>query len=241
MRISRTEDIHGAAGNAPALASGPRLTASAKNTGPRDRPILMRGHLVREALADRKLHTRRIIKPQPTREAYGLIGHPKLCGHFGEHVFGACMAKLVPCPYGAPGDRLWAKETHAIIDTHCWPDLPHRFGPDGAIAYYREGFDRAHGFRWRPSIHMPRWASRLLLEIVSVHVERLQDITEEDAKLEGVEPVELTRKVYPSRLAADVVERSYREGFAKAWREINGAKSWDENPWVWVIAFRRIP
>ncbi|MDB4956570.1 MAG: hypothetical protein JWO36_4139, partial [Myxococcales bacterium] len=118
--------------------------------------------------------------------------------------------------------------------------------------------------RWRPSIFMPRWASRISLDVTSVRVERLQDITEEDARAEGVDPLITTRKVYPSKHAADVEHASYRDGFARLWDSINGSprpmldddgepvlddherqimvasRSWASNPWVWVVGFKRI-
>ena len=92
-----------------------------------------------------------------------------------------------------------------------------------------------HGDRWRPSIHMPRWVSRINLEVVSVRVERLQDISEEDAKAEGVSCTTCANVV-------DVKDGfpSYRSAFGILWESINGVGSWDKNPWLWVVEFRMI-
>lgn len=97
----------------------------------------------------------------------------------------------------------------------------------------------AFGGRWKPSIHMPRWASRIDLEVLGVRVERIQDIAEDDAKAEGVEPVP-GRRVYPSAQAARVPD--YRLGFERLWDKINAKRgySWESNPWVWCVSFRRV-
>ena len=116
-----------------------------------------------------------------------------------------CLSKL--SPYGRTGDRLWVRET--------WGH-----NPEGPGYVYRSDGDfdmKFHGDRWRPSIHMPRWASRITLEVTGVRVERLQDINEEDALAEGVE-----------------------HAFRSLWESINGPGSWDANPWVWVVEFRRV-
>jgi hypothetical protein len=122
------------------------------------------------------------------------------------------------CPYGEPGDRLYVREAHALLEARCWPDLPHRKKPgETEFCFYREGFDRSP-IRWRPSIHMPRWAARIFLEIVASRVERLDQITEEDAHAEG---------------AAGVC--AYR----KLWDKIYGkALPWVSAPWVWVLTFK---
>ncbi len=143
----------------------------------------------------------------------------------------------VRCPYGQPGDRLWVRE--------CWTleDLP----GDGERLIWRSDMaaswrsERSDVFylpssyqpeRWRPSIHMPRWASRINLEVTGVRVERLQDITEADARAEGVFAMPL-----PPRSKST----PYRASFKALWEEINGPGSWDLNPWVWVVSFARLP
>ena len=155
------------------------------------------------------------------------------------------------CPYGVPGDRLWVRET--------WHPAA-RLGTEYEIEYQAdkssllkdagwEGatptIDRAIDSGWKPSIHMPRWASRLTLEIVSVRVERLQDITEEDAKAEGVEPVGLSSfnmmqyRDYSGE-SGDKGFHSPRSSYESLWEKINGAGSWDKNPWVWVVEFKKL-
>jgi hypothetical protein len=106
---------------------------------------------------------------------------------------------------------------------------------DYEACVYRENFDRARSFPWRPSIHMPRWASRITLEITGIRVERLQDISEKDAEAEGAR-FELA-EIDSVRLGA---EASHRGGFQNLWRRINGNDSWDANPWVWVVEFKCI-
>ncbi len=157
-----------------------------------------------------------------------------------------------PCPFGAPGDRLWVRErfspyrvpggcacsiadaTYAVLVDGTHVDRDGEITP--GLATYSEG--AWDGVRWRPSIHMPRWASRIALEVTGVRVERLQAITEEDARAEGVDQGEGGR-LYPSARAARAL--SYRAGFEHLWNAINGKRApWASNPWVWVVDFRRV-
>ena len=125
------------------------------------------------------------------------------------------------CPYGAPGDRLWVRET---------------WDTDGKTIAYRattpETTTDPEPMRWRPSIHMPRWASRLTLAVTSVRVERVQEITEADARAEGIEP---QRSDYSG-------EDSNSLQFRDLWDSINAARGygWAVNPWVWVVEFERV-
>lgn len=192
----------------------------------KERPILFNDEMVRAILDGRKTQTRRIVNPQPELSeragfvwkgyAYGL-GYDNLGTqrNFARH----------NCPYGQPGDRLWVREAFSAMG-----DKSRQASP----IFYRA--DRAtDNCGWTPSIHMPRWASRILLEITDVRVERLQDISEEDAASEGA-PCEI------GRLEAAILgtQASYRKGFIRLWESINGEGSWIENPWVWVIEFKRI-
>ena len=120
------------------------------------------------------------------------------------------------CPHGAPGDRLWVRETFAMESPTC-------------PVYLADQTDKTTVERWKPSIHMPRKLSRLTLEIVSVRVERSQDITEEDALDEGVFLNPTTH------LATEA-----REAYGRIWESINGFGSWALNPWVWVIEFKKL-
>ena len=172
---------------------------------------------------------------------------------------GSSASALVPCLYGKPGDRLWVRETcraHEISDQEARDDtykleFEHPpYGLDGVI-YQADGqFIHIENspeasekwvdlYRYRgergakvPSIHMPRWASRITLEITDVRVERLQSISEEDAQAEGALAVALD-------VGAATVW-SYREGFKQLWISINGPDSWDANPWVWVVEFKQV-
>lgn len=158
------------------------------------------------------------------------------------------------CPYGQQGDVLWVRETWRadwVYDN----SPPSKIEPTGGIRYEADGEETIYGsYSWskktRPSIFMPRWASRITLEVIGIRIERLQDITEEDSKMEGVElnrfdsmPVEgsMTWRDY-SRPEG---EWGYGCGHAKGsysslWESINGPGSWDANPWVWVVEFKRI-
>lgn len=196
------------------------------------RPILFKDEMVRAILDGRKTQTRRVMKPQPEG---GLDFTP-----FAP--FGVVNGKGNPliCRHGQPGDRLWVRET--------WQHL-HNEGQkaDQFEQWQQNSIDclyladesspnnKPMSGRWRPSIHMPRWASRITLEITDVRVERLQDISESDAIAEGCAPSFLD--VYGNVGHAPY----YRRGFCKLWREINGHDSWEANPCVWVIEFKRIP
>ena len=185
----------------------------------KERPILFSGQMVRAILDGRKTQTRRIVKnatgPFWNHSGYRIVmrdGFTFWETHGGiPNEYGPAFA----CPYGKPGDRLWVRETWAPAE---WP-------PTGPPAVYRAD-EGMFASRWKPSIHMPRWASRINLEVVSVRVERLQDISEEDALAEGITLVE--RGTSPV------------DQFNKLWESINGPGSWEANPWVWVVEFKRI-
>jgi hypothetical protein len=212
---------------------------------PKERPILFNAAMVRAILNGHKTQTRRVMKaqPEPTPDDYtGQSGHWFPCRLVQSMVHverdlknqnwemaGTC------CPYGDIGDRLWVREAHALlprtayrasVGTGTIEQVEHP--TDGyTAAVFREGFDRSGAPKWRPSIHMPRWASRITLEIVSVRVERLQDISNEDAVAEGIgTPLDI-------RYAA-------LDEFKPLWESINGAGSWAANPWVWVVEFKRL-
>jgi hypothetical protein len=168
----------------------------------KERPILFSGPMVRAILEGRKTITRRVLKLQDYDG-----------GNCYETRDGILRDILSLCPYGIPGDRLWVRETWA---DPCGKRIP-VYRADEATAY--------QNVKWRPSIFMPRWASRITLEITRVRVERLQDITEKDAISEGV-------------LSSDY-DKTYRYAFSVLWDSINGPKyPWSDNPWVWVIDLR---
>ena len=143
------------------------------------------------------------------------------------------------CPYGLRGDRLWVRETWATYGMEAEPeqDRPLFFRADDDT---REGWATPDDLIWRPAIHMRRWASRITLEITSIRVERVQDISEKDARAEGVTP-EFEMDAASFVRGAPVPASTYVLGFKHVWNEINGARGfgWDVNPWVWVIEFRK--
>lgn len=190
----------------------------------RDRPILFSGEMVRAILDGRKTQTRRAVKPQPDFVA----GNEKIVARFTpDDCRLGRLGKAIQCPHGQPGDRLWVRETFA--DEGC------RMRREDC--YYRaDGECDLQGGRWTPSIHMPRWASRITLEITGVRVERLQDISEEDAIAEG--PPGLKFPAPPGSFW--VTDDGRRKAFRSLWESINGPESWKQNPWVWVIEFKRL-
>lgn len=205
----------------------------------KERPILFSGPMVRAILEGRKTQTRRIAKPRcddktpcehwsgvNTKEL-GVIMF-RLCEHGGEGL---------DCPYGQPGDRLWVRETFRLSepnDCACYEPCSCKSG----LPIYKAtcGFEREKGDPiWKPSIFMPRWASRITLEITGVRVERLQDITEADAKAEGVIGC-VRQNSYPRGTDG----QPSRAEYAILWESINGQGSWDKNPWVWVLEFKKL-
>jgi hypothetical protein len=141
------------------------------------------------------------------------------------------------------GDLLWVRETHAIAHRHCWA-APKMLSPHNSddACYFAAGWDRTAP-RWRPSIHMPRWAARLFLEVENTWVEPLQNVTEFEAELEGAPAIE--EPDYSSRESRDALRmhKSFRAGFRRLWNEINGDRQgarWSDNPLVAVCAFRLV-
>ncbi len=201
----------------------------------RERPILFSAPMVRAILAGTKTQTRRMVKGIP------LLWLSQSVGFTPEFV---ALPDNDACPYGEPGDRLWVRETfyHEPADyvREASVSIPSR----PAITVYRAdgGFDADQfdaGCKWQPSIHMPRNLSRITLEITGVRVERLQDISEADARAEGI--VHSTRfGGYHTEDGRHFHAADPRQSYASLWEQINGPGSWDANPWVWVLEFRRL-
>lgn len=210
----------------------------------RERPILFSYPMVQAILAGHKTQTRRIVKSKD-----GIIMRPihALQSEMQEHLELLGWRPLVPghvvmpCPYGQPGDRLWVRETlYQEGDGFKY----------AADALYHP--NNAGKWKWKndylPSIHMPRWASRITLEITSVRVERLQDITEDDAIAEGLKicpnmnGMGHTGYVFPDcdYDKAGLCHSSPWTAFYQGWEMINGPDSWDANPWVWVLNINRL-
>lgn len=193
----------------------------------KERPILFNGDMVRAILDGRKTQTRRVVKPQPGSDnRIPWPGRKNIVANIrDERVLGFC-------PYGQPGDRLWVRETWAMSG---YQRVEYRAAP-------ADGSDFRCVDRWRPSIHMPRWACRITLEITGVRVERLQEISEKDAKAEGLH---YHSDMYGYRLygkysgIGPTDDVGALDAFRSLWESINGPSSWDATPWVWVIEFKR--
>ncbi|MBE5251589.1 hypothetical protein [Mixta mediterraneensis] len=226
----------------------------------KERPIIFNPEMIKAIIDGRKTMTRRIMKVQPDSPNFGLLRitdstkradigkyHWAESNATGTHTRSA----LFTCPFGAVGDRLWVRETWQAIhdsldefgnvDERTWmPSIP-KSSDSYWHAVYAETSGQSNredrGFPWRPSTHMPRWASRITLEITGVRVERLQDISQADAIAEGAPP---------SHPSIDAVSRDYgfpdfsRSWFGQTWWSIYGEESWQANPWVWVIEFKRV-
>jgi hypothetical protein len=227
----------------PSLRLDPAFVAFGTNAMPerlRERPILFSAPMVRAILAGSKTQTRRIVKFRqfgPT-ETKGYDWTFRDRRGLWQDVRSEDLVRRW-CHYGVPGDRLWVRETFYCDDyrhpnippeerTPEWREQMLHFRADVPGGRFADAGYWAEPGRWKPSIHMPRWASRITLEITSVRVERLQEITEEDALAEGVDSGGFTGP-HPARAA-----------FVHLWSEINGAESWHANPWVWVVAFKRV-
>ncbi len=216
----------------------------------KERPLLFSAPMVRALIAGTKSQTRRVVKApgwDPASPEYG--GLTGIKQHADERIglqayfwhARSALAHGVRCPYGQPGDRLWVRETWRE-----WSDAAWHYAADGLVLPKQRDRELAEflaqrapftweSYTWRPSIHMPRAASRITLEVTGVRVERLKDISADDAYDEG---------------AADWAAETQRNGnkwpnivraYQGLWESINGPGSWDANPWVWVLSFRRLP
>lgn len=221
----------------------------------KERPILFSGAMVRAILSGRKTQTRRVCKSLIWTDVEDM---PPNCTRYGN------VAVVQKCPYGESGDRLWVKETFSTDAVCMYPcpqawyratDFNDRSDLKGwhvcpkhargrwadCLACWEEREGRK--FRWKPSIFMPRLLSRITLEIVSVRVERLEDISEADALAEGIERdaaefknYNVKDKAFPWVGGSGAAVFSYRT----LWESINGAGSWEANPWVWVVEFKKL-
>ena len=197
--------------------------------------MIFNGEMVRALLDGRKTQTRRIIKDCT-------VGRDQISKFIQiEKKFIGCYPEDVPelirecCPYGIPGDRIWVREAFRVhsratdvatlvykaSERNSWTEQTHRV----PVAVCNKP---ATPEKWTPSLHMPRWASRILLEITGVRVERLKSISDRDALREGCSAADMKS----GDCVADV--------FARLWASIYGDESWNSNPWVWVIKFKRI-
>ncbi|HDT3077284.1 TPA: hypothetical protein QHM76_003175 [Klebsiella pneumoniae] len=231
----------------------------------KERGMIFNSEMVRAILDGRKTQTRRIMKVQPVLNgnfyevfgaawSKGMKSIPAVPGH----------SLSTRCPFGAVGDRIWVRETwwqagqsHARYpddDEYGWygsrrvfyaadgnpPNEPNDHYPKGLRGGKFSAAKPNHLWRKRPSIHMPRWASRILLEITDVRVERLNAISEEDARAEGIIDGGCLNCGEPEPCGCANPEPDATDAFAYLWQSIYGQESWNANPWVWVISFERI-
>lgn len=227
-----------------------------------ERPILFSGPMVRAILAGTKTQTRRLVRPQPYRTDKGLSEtwtSAAIDGEYLEDDVPLILHRDVGCPYGVPGDRLWVRETwtaavahmHGLDACDCG-DLNVTFAADGSTRYVSDSAITAHegatGRDWYlpkaaqagknvPAMFMPRFASRLTLEVTEVRVQRLQDITESDILAEGVNCAIAAERTGVPWSSLPTLHHAW----AACWDSINAKRApWDSNPWVWAVTFRRL-
>jgi len=218
----------------------------------KEKPILFSAPMVRAILAGNKTQTRRIVKNQPFDRSWSKHDHQIAItagrAERGDEVDGLFAYSTssggewqAKCPFGQPGDRLWVRETWSSDFANHYPhdriwyaaddDRRHAIEARGGVRGIYSPESGVHvPFRWRPSIHMPRTASRILLEITDVRVERLNTISFADAQAEG----------WQSMINARPNDYDPISWYKRLWAEINGDGSWNANRWVWVVEFRMV-
>lgn len=223
-----------------------------------ERGMIFNAEMVRALLDGRKTQTRRIMKVQPESNQLGLLLITDSTKHSdigkyhwaesnatGNHV----RSKFFLCPFGAVGDRIWVREAFfpAPLEMQSAPprktmwNIAYRDGVQMDKLAPAEYNPTIYNYeRWTPSIHMPRWASRILLEITNVRVERLNAISEEDARAEGIIDGGCLNCGEPEPCGCANPEPDATDAFAYLWQSIYGQENWNANPWVWVISFKRV-
>lgn len=199
----------------------------------KERPIIFSSEMVRAILGGRKTQTRRVIKPQPPRWVWSVykFEEANLNLRGSKHLYPEVPDYWVHCPYGQPGDRLWVRETFS----------PYYFDAKSRNAYRADWTLECGEFvpepKWTPSIFMPRWASRITLEVTGVRVQPLRGISGEDVLAEGCGKPIGTELVY-----GHVTEAWNKRDFSIMWDKLNAKRgySWAKNPWVWVVEFKRV-
>ena len=199
------------------------------------RPILFSGPMVRALLDGSKTQTRRIVKARADKN----LG-PRCVLQPHELAGEVNRGDYQNCPYGQPGNRLWVRETWSYFggDEYMYQQ---EIASVGYRASQVDGLDHVPGGRWRASIHMPRWASRITLEITGVRVEKLQGISEADCIAEGC--TKNHNDYYwggPHKAGGLKQMATAKQAYQDLWESINGPENWDANPWVWVVEFKRV-
>jgi hypothetical protein len=215
-------------------------------TEAKERPILFSTEMVKAIVGGRKTQTRRIVKSTKTLGDLVDVFDTK---HLAKSGFIEIDTKLyhaaqLRCPYGKVGDLLWVKETYAVIANGYGIWRVYRASDQTEFSNGANSVDefmKLEGCKWKSPRYMPRIDSRITLEITNIKVERVQDISEEDARREGVQEYQFA---YGSKLTKPIIVDGFHVSaqykFSKLWQQINGEKSWDNNPWVWVIEFKKI-
>lgn len=225
----------------------------------RERGMIFNAQMVRAILDGRKTQTRRIVAVQPESNQFGML---RITDSTKRSDIGKChwaesnatgthtRSKLFSCPFGQPGDRLWVRETHRVhsratdvatlvykaSERQSWTQQTHRVP-------ISECNKPVSAEKWTPSIHMPRWASRITLEITGIRVERLNSISETDALAEGVKVVKVREggDRYCDYASPEINHyRRPSDSFISLWESIYGDESWQHSPWVWVVEFKRV-
>lgn len=199
------------------------------------KPILFSGPMVRAILEGRKTQTRRVVKPQPNRELAPYPPEESTAPYWNIGGFRTLPDASNPLQVPNPvGSEMWVRETW----TQDGRGTPMPNGQDGV--YYRADMPEPAPWKgfWKPSIFMPRWASRITLKVTDVRVQRLQDISKEDAIAEGI--MEIRDEDGLSYSFGNGRTTSARRAYHVLWNSINGDRAWDLNPWVWAYTFERV-
>ena len=214
-----------------------------------EKPILFSTELVQAILDGRKTQTRRVIKPQPDNKVNYVESLKDDWWEFSQWYpdGDGTLIDNKKCPYGKPADELWVRETWQALQHGSYEPFdckPSQIPEQYADLRYKADEGETQ-YSWKPSIHMPRWASRIQLSVDDIRVERVQEITEEDAKAEGIERTEWKYSTSPyrnyeyERMKPGHNCSTARKSFQTLWDSINADRdySWESNPWVWVVEF----
>ncbi|EPT2394599.1 hypothetical protein ACXG8R_001485 [Klebsiella pneumoniae] len=227
----------------------------------KERGMIFNAEMVQALLDGRKTQTRRIIKPQPEATLSGSLSGKWLSRPLNGLLLPKIEDIAIHCPFGVVGDRIWVREAYrfpaslddvsptgvgemAVATGYRKPWAPTFYEFTGTFSDGWKGFETppkvSGAGKLRPSIHMPRWASRILLEITEVRVERLDAISEEDARAEGIIDGGCLNCGEPEPCGCANPEPDATDAFAYLWQSIYGQENWNANPWVWVIEFKRV-
>lgn len=217
----------------------------------KERPIIFSGEMVKAILDGKKTMTRRAVKTQPRDECTEIatsacFGHVEYRSTSEDRQTQSILAKI-KCPYGKIGDRLWVRETHHVVGGTADYEIEEiKQGLQDIknfASYKADGYGNPCDGGWASPMFMPRWASRILLEITDIRVERLNDISEADCEKEGFRFYPLSRicfKPCSTKHPSGHGSNNYKSIFGEYWDTLNAKKGypWSSNPWVWVVEFK---